>query len=58
MTFSQDGHLGDKTRRNYKEIIALNLRKVVVLEVKAGSVMGCGTLEGLLGGWQSSVFLS
>lgn len=26
MTVSQDGHLGDKTRKNSKEMIAFNLR--------------------------------
>ena len=35
MTVSQDGHLGDKTR-SYKEMVALNLRLVVISEGREG----------------------
>lgn len=36
MTVSQNGSLSDKIRRNYKEMIALSLRIVVISETRKG----------------------
>lgn len=55
MTMFEYRHLGDKTRRDYKEVIALNLSIEVIFEGRKGAVMGWGTWRGC---WQLFLNLS